>query len=406
MLDTVALTLNSRDFIIYAPEKFTPSAEIMNTSRNIKGRIACTQQFKDKTIYYPRLTLSRIAGRQGSAISLRVEASLPKLVYGNNFDELTDGDLPVVLRLLQKRLEDMGVQASEQALRQAGVSAIHFSKNILLGDYATCSMIITELQKVNVSKRLDISRTTFLNGGIAVKYHANCYEIIVYDKWADLQQSKISSKRGLERDYHTQHSLLSSRQKSPPCEVLRLEIRFGRRTPLKAILKTIDRESSLTLEALFNAALSQAVLLHYWQQILDAWDVLSIAENAPEDVLRAIMQSEALKSAKAFQLTGALLVARSVGIRGLRTMLDDTSDRMWQKLRKQLEALQLPSGNKLFGVAQVMRALEKFAPLRSSECIKYAFDKTNKYSVTRSNFVDGQGQHGSLDDSNLAKRQT
>lgn len=406
MLDTVALTLNSHDFVIAAPDRFSPSAEIMTTSRKIKGRIACTQYIKDKNVYYPRLTLSCIPGRQESMVSLRIEASLPKLLYGNNFDEMTDGDLPAVVCLLQKRLVDMGVQVSEQALQQASVSAIHFSKNIVLGDYATCSMIITELQKVNVSKRLDISRTTFLNGGIAVRYHANHHEIIIYDKWADLQQSKISPKRGLERDYHTQHTFLSQSKKSASCEVLRLEIRFARRTALRTILKTIDQERDLTLAALFSIKLSQAVLLHYWHQIMDAWDVLSIAENAPEDIFQAIANDKSLRPSKAFQLTGALLVSRSIGIRGLRVMLDGASDRMWQKLRKQLEELQLPRGNKLLAVMQVTRALEKFTPLRSSECIQYASDKTDKFSGEWSNFVDGQGQHGSLDDSNLAKRRT
>ncbi len=319
MLDTVAITLNSNEFTITDPRKFSPSAEILTNSRNVKGRIACTQHLKKAGQYYPRLTLSRIPARHGVIISLRIEASLPKLVYGNNFDELGGADLSKVAWLLFWALKDMGVETSQEALLKASVSAIHYSKNILLGKYATCSMVITELQKVNISKRLDINRTVFINGGIAIKYHANSYEIAVYDKWADLQQSKISSKRGIERDYDTQHIFHQRVKQSKPCEVLRLEIRFVKRTSLRAALKLIGWQSDMTLEELFNETLSQKILLHYWRQIMAAWDVLAIAENQPEDIFRTIINAAPeLKPLKAFQLTGALLVARSVGIRGLR----------------------------------------------------------------------------------------
>lgn len=369
MLDTVAITLNSNQFTIIEPSKFTPSAEILTSGKIIKGRIACTQHIKSKDQYFPRLTLSRIPTQYGVIISLRIEASLPKLVYGNNFEELGGADLSKVAWLLFWRLLEMGVKTSHQDLLKANVSAIHYSKNIMLGKYATCSMIITELQKANISKRLDINRTVFINGGIAVKYHANSYEIAIYDKWADLQQARISPKRGIERDYDTQHTFIQQIKKSKPCEVLRLEIRFVKRTSLKAILKIIGWHGEITLEALFSETVSKKILQHYWQQIMAAWDVLAIAENAPEDIFRAITRAHPeLKSSKTFQLTGALLVARSIGIRGLRIMLNETSDRTWQGLRKQIEEMNLPSGNKLLGISEVAVVLEKFTPLKSSDC--------------------------------------
>lgn len=369
MLDTVAITLNSGQFTITEPERFTPSAEILSDKKFIRGRLACTQHIKSTERYYPRLTLSRIATHSGVSITLRIEASLPKLLYGNNFDELRTSDISKVALLLLARLQEMGVMTSHQDLLKANVSAIHYSKNILLENYATCSMIITELQKANISKRLDINRTVFINGGIAVKYHANAYEIAIYDKWADLQQARISPKRGIERDYDTQHTFIQQLKKSKPCEILRLEIRFVKRTSLKTILKIIGWQGEMTLEALFSETVSKKILQHYWRQIMAAWDVLAIAENAPEDIFLAITRTHPeLKSSKTFQLTGALLVARSVGIRGLRIMLNGTSDRTWQGLRKQIEEMKLPSGNKLLGISEVATALEKFTPLKSSEC--------------------------------------
>lgn len=385
MLDTVAITLKSNEFTITDPSKFSPSAEILMASRNVKGRIACTQYIKQDGCYYPRLTLSRIPAQHGIIISLRIEASLPKLVYGNNFDELANADLSKVISLLFCRLREMGIKTSQEVLLKAGVSAIHYSKNIKLGKYATCSMVITELQKANITKRLDINRTVFINGGIAVKYHANSYEIAVYDKWADLQQAKISPKRGIENDYNMRH-LPEDRN-----EILRLEIRLVKRTSLKAVLKIIGWTGSLTLEELFSETLSQKkILLHYWRQIMAAWDVLAIAENQPEDVFRALRKaSPKLKPLKAFQLTGALLIARSIGIRGLRVMLHGTSDRAWQGLRKQIEGMELQSGNKLMAINEITDALKSFQLIKSSERFQYALDNNKKNDGRRSNFVDG-----------------
>jgi len=60
-------------------------------------------------IYKPRLTITKRINRERNfEIPLKIEFSIPKLLYGNNFDEVTDADFPAVIQKLKTVLKDMG----------------------------------------------------------------------------------------------------------------------------------------------------------------------------------------------------------------------------------------------------------------------------------------------------------
>jgi hypothetical protein len=65
---------------------------------------------------------------------LRIELSLPKLLYGNNFDELQYKDFKPLMHKLATTLESLGVIVCTDTLAQAPICAIHYSKNIELKD--------------------------------------------------------------------------------------------------------------------------------------------------------------------------------------------------------------------------------------------------------------------------------
>jgi 6-phosphogluconate dehydrogenase (decarboxylating) len=61
-------------------------------------------------IYKPRLTMTKRFNTTGRhEATLAIEFSAPKLLYGNNFDELTENDFTLVVELLQSKLKEMGV---------------------------------------------------------------------------------------------------------------------------------------------------------------------------------------------------------------------------------------------------------------------------------------------------------
>ena len=145
MIDTIVLTLKDGMFTILDRNKFTPSASVLydQINRNYLGgrvNMKCVQNPTTTElklgIYKPRLTLYKRPNKQGgSDMPLKIEFSAPKMLFGNNFDELTDSDFPNLLTKLKRTLKEMGVFILEDHLTSAPVSAIHFSKNIPLTDY-------------------------------------------------------------------------------------------------------------------------------------------------------------------------------------------------------------------------------------------------------------------------------
>ena len=93
MIDTIAITLTSDSFQITQPDKFTPSARWIENYGcavyGIRSKQNPTKKELKQGIYKPRLTLShRFTKNHTPEIILRIELSLPKLLFGNNFDEL------------------------------------------------------------------------------------------------------------------------------------------------------------------------------------------------------------------------------------------------------------------------------------------------------------------------------
>ena len=137
MLDTIALSISEKDFFIKHPERFSPHAStVFRPVYGYRGFIKATYnpvKAEKATGYKPRLTLlKRPYTELSSAIWLKIEFSAPKLIFGNNFEELRDSDdLEIVLTALHNALVSMGIEIAYDTLLNAKTSMIHYSKNIL-----------------------------------------------------------------------------------------------------------------------------------------------------------------------------------------------------------------------------------------------------------------------------------
>src|SRR5262245_45400465 len=116
MLDTVALTLDQHEFVIREPERFSPPARGVLSHPYYplgpRGNFSCvlnpTNADRAAGRYVPRLTLTRRKGPTGFGNTLRIEFSAPKLLFGNNFDELSQEDFHAVLGALSEALNKLG----------------------------------------------------------------------------------------------------------------------------------------------------------------------------------------------------------------------------------------------------------------------------------------------------------
>jgi len=375
MIDTIVLTLKTGMYTIFEPDNFSPSTRGLTDPTagyyRLGGRsnITCKQnptpnELK-RGIYKPRLTVTKRINRDGNfEIPLKIEFSIPKLLYGNNFDELTDTDFPAIIQKLKAVLKEMGVYLFEKNLINAPVSSVHYSKNIALTDYTTPYTYLEQLTKLNINKRLDTNRTDFRNEGHSFKYRANSFEIVFYDKIKDLQQAKMSEKRAEEKDNALQLGLFDILTQRKPLEVLRVEIRLNKRQKISQILKKVDKEVEPTFSNIFNQDTAKKVLLYYINEIEEAYPpLLNYQYDSPKKFFTGFLTiNPKVKLTLALKMLGLRVLLDEIGAREFREMTKRYGNPVWYSLNKEMKNLSNVDEPSVFSLLR--KQITDFEPLK------------------------------------------
>jgi hypothetical protein len=332
MIDTIILKVPTLNYHIFDHSRFNPSTrnlEFVNPS-SVKYINNATSEETKKLIYRPRLTITK---RAKGVIPLKIEFSIPKMIFGNNLDEVNNGHLPLLLSKLQLSLEQMGVHVNYENLSKAPVSNIHYSKNFIFNNGWTSTLIIKELSKVNLTKHLDLSKISFKNEGTSLQYYSKVHSFVIYDKIKDLEQSL---SRAIDKDQNKiQKNLLKLlKEKFKRPEILRLEVRLtNKRKLLSTVSKLGFGIKEPTLSNLFSSKISQKVLSSYWDNyIYDHNLFLFLAKKDPCNLLRDLM-NYGINPKKAIYLIGILACGKDQGMRELRQIvLSHSSLRTWQRI--------------------------------------------------------------------------
>jgi len=353
MIDTISLTFSHNDFEILNHKLFTPSSRGLFERPYLEfGHspfIKCVYNPTSKDLlrypYLPRLTLIKAVRSGGYSILLKVEFSAPKLLYGNNFDELEEADFPKVVSKLYEILKYL--QINIRNIENANISTIHYSKNIILTDFSTPYGTLNEISKVNVTKLLDIDGKDFRNGGHALKYHSNDYEVIFYDKLKDLQKAKISDKRSIERNNSVQLSLFDTYKIKNPFEVFRIEVRLGNRKKISSVMESINRKDiELNFRNLFNNTIAKDILIATMQKIeKDYPKVLKTkARTNQEFMIQLLMDNPKIGFKNLLAIVGARILIAEVGVRNFREVTNKFGQSSWYRINKLMKELVVREG--------------------------------------------------------------
>jgi len=369
MLDTVVLTLNKGSYTIDDSTRFIPSDKRIidgGESRSYKQVMQIpTNKEMLNGFYKPRLTISnRFTKDHRPEPTLKVELSLPKMLYGNNFDELTQNDYIPVTEKLQRTMQSMGVVVNSKDIENAPISAIHYSKNMPLTDGTTPQSLISKIKEANVNISLDINQTDYRNDGQSLKWHTNSYEVAFYDKIKDLEMALKSDKRSIERDNAIQFNLSDSFQIRKQFEVIRMEVRLNKRQKIQQLFQNLKVESDLTYQNLFNPSISQKVLLHYLDECdgkrFPLYDYKKTTDKALLSDL--IINNPKLSAKKTLLLFGIKQAFDTVNPRELRAMFGNCDTRTWYRLAEEAKEICLPKAQSPFAV--IRDNLTQFKPLR------------------------------------------
>ena len=322
----------------------------------------------DSGLYFPRLTGYRRSFGQDA--NMRIEFSIPKLLFLNNLDELQEKDFPIVIDMLQNRMKTMGVLVSKLVLENAWVSTIHFSRNVKLEDGYTANHLICEMNKINLRKNLDLTRTRYINDGQSLYAHAASHQLIIYDKVADLNKGE---KRAIDKEQTLyQRNLFSEFEKDESFEVLRFEVRLAQKQKLNGVLGKLGYAKNLNFKEIFKEEIARNVIQDYWKKLIKERNLgLFSIQMSLKDILRMIyLANKKLKPKQAIYLLGLFMLGKDEnGMRELRSIVAKRKahDRNWYRIAKDMQTTsELITKNKLRDwVTQIDTKLQTYTPFKA-----------------------------------------
>lgn len=364
MIDTVKLYLDADEFTLLEHSELSSFTVRSGVSRMVRNP---SRNELRAGMYLPRLTLTRRPTRTGVSEALTVEFSAPKLVFGNNFDELTDNDFGVVIVKLEASLRYMGVAVTRETLASTKVVCWHPSKNIVLDNPLGCQVVINTLRKADYTRVYSIQKTNFQDGEV-LHFQCNSKDIAFYDKLADLRQAKTSDKKSREEDNQIQVSLLDGIGATNDFSVLRYEVRINGIRAMQHNFKDINKDD-LIFSRLFNTRLSREVLLKHWEVFSSQIDYLSLDVNMPLELLQNyLVENKDATPQSALAAVAGLFIANQESTTALRNTLDKRFGRhYWPKLKPNMKKIK---GRRYSDVTEVTNSLNEFQPTRIEMLLK------------------------------------
>lgn len=367
MIDTICLLI-PKEKLLFLSENNGPAWSLQSHTEEYDKFVRNpTKLQKESGNYYPRLTGYKRKYRDER--NVKIEFSIPKIIYNNNLDEVEENQFDEIVNALKNRLREMGIVATENTIKKAQVSSIHYSKNIVLEDGYTVNQVISEINKIDLRKSFDFAKARFINDGQSLYLHTSSHEFTIYDKLADMKKDK---KRAIDKDQTIiQRTLFYEIEKKKILsEVLRFEVRLGKKIKMDSLLEKLGYSKNMNFEELFKKEISQKVVSHYWETLITERNLgLFTIQNSDKDILRSVYKAiPNIKPNRAIYLTGLLLLAKDGnGMRELRSIIEKKSNnRTWFRIAKDVRELSstLPSNLVRGWVKQIDNALKDYKTLR------------------------------------------
>ena len=330
--DTFILLIPYQDIKITKPERFSPNLETLwnlGNAQSVNCSSYATAIEKQKN-YYPKLSITAHRRVGEYSVMLRIEFSAMKLINqpSNNLEEVCDEDFETIVKTLQKRISELGARVSPESIRKAKVPRIDYGKNCKV--QIKPALLLQELAKADISKRLDSANKTYRNDGHSLHFLTTHKNVVLYDKLADIRKANFSPRRAVgENAQLLDWTSLADEQ------YLRFEIQLGNSDTIRqALNKAGVNIPELTFENLFQSEICRKVNLYYWNELMQACLIHHLCNENVADLFKQLLNN-GYKILKALQLIGLTSVLSEMGMREFRFHAGKTlSPAIYDLLRK------------------------------------------------------------------------
>lgn len=321
MIDTIALSIPYGRYVVFDPTFFTPTfskinpddqTQIIQFLKDKKGiqsyRLNPKSKYKEQGLTYPNITIYETYKRSsGYQCNLKPHISLPKMVLGHSIEEVNNSHYQEAVTILQNRLKEMGVSVFEKSLHEASVTTLHYCMNILMQSETEARRFLHALSRMNLDDRYENHSRDYANGGKAVRFHTDTFELISYLKYYDFLENGLNR---IDRKPTSQERAVAKRllkTKAIP-SLIRIEIRFNGKPSIRKHMRTIigiDKQT-WTLREVFDEDISRKVIQFYWHKLMSKpANKIMLMEVSREDLYRKVREN--------FQQTPQRILDATVG---------------------------------------------------------------------------------------------
>ena len=374
MIDTVKIRIPKEKMRTLVGDNF-PKWELVGQDARKYKRLAKNPTLNQKKEnYFPKLwSYARWLDGKYQSVYIIIEFSVPKLLFQNSLYEVVENDFRAVILALKDRLQEMGEIMSMETLENAEVMSVHASKNIILKEYITLS-ILKELRKINISKKFHLSEEKFKNGGHILHIYTDIHSVSFYDKLFELDQGPT---KAFDKDQTPSQKTLYLKIKklNPMLEVLRMEVRLIRRPKMNSVLKNLGFKENPTLKDVFKKDICQKIVLFYWEEVIKGENIFlfELSNNPMKLYARILQTNPKIKVKEAMNLVALSVLAKDDGgIREFRTLTEKrTKQRNWYRISDGIKKLnKLAEKQPLHSwVKQIDDAIKEFKPLKELDVI-------------------------------------
>ncbi len=301
--------------------------------------------------------------------------SIPKMLFGNNFEEIKFSDRDKVVLLAVERLRDAGILVSGETIKQAPPSVVHFCKNIILPKEIAIRSILSDLSHTDMGKAYDttedVRRQRDKNNSKVVHLRCGTREWCFYDKVDDMRQP---NKRQ-DKVRTTYEKELVSSPSFENLEVFRYEYRLNKHQTIKSELHALlgkIYQDKITVSDLFTEGLWKAVLVRGWKNILKRPEnqLALLSYTSSLDLLIHILRNAKSENSNAYSQNKALWAY------GLTQAIQDHGAKL---VKNELNKVWAKKDNRLVEKLDIATDLIKNIPL--SQGVFYITQQLEKFEI-------------------------
>lgn len=282
MIDTVKLEIRCkpdsrsyqvRDFRFGGKKKEITNYDEQNQVLGAITEILLSWPQEMREFYVPEVKFVRYPNHEGGIINaFTLEASLPKLMWGNNYYEVRDCDFQDIVNKLVLLLDklELPIKITASMIKFATVRRVDYCMNFNFNNGFSMRELSDILNKAEFRQSSSYGKVHYHRGGELYKDEIRERRYIIYDKVKELQASSKKARPAYGENHKTPLEIYNLVQEvhRKGTEVVRHELQITSTKQLKTELKREGYSVLPTFHNIYNGEIAGRLLYRHWSKMV------------------------------------------------------------------------------------------------------------------------------------------